>query len=162
MVARPALTQATVALDRGRTGLAGHADTAVSVRHWPARRRLDVISNPLAYRQMPAAWWSYPALTVTALLGGMLAATYVRSRADRDVTGRSARGGLLSLLAIGCPVVTTGALAGGPRFSRLGDRVNGAAGLGICGPDSAASSPARCRHRTRQCRRRRPAAMVAW
>jgi len=67
---------------------------------------------------MPAAWWSHPALTVTALLGGMLAAIYVRSRADRDVTGRSAGGGLLSLLAIGCPVVTTGALDGGVVSTR--------------------------------------------
>ncbi|WP_447138808.1 hypothetical protein [Micromonospora sp. LZ34] len=29
-------------------------------------------------------------------------ATYVGSRADRDLTGKSAGGGLLSLLAIGC------------------------------------------------------------
>lgn len=42
-------------------------------------------------------------LGVTALLAGMLAATWVRSRSDREVTGRSAVGALLSLLAIGCP-----------------------------------------------------------
>src|SRR5215472_5630549 len=63
----------------------------------------DVIPNPLAHREVPATWWSYPALAVTALLGGMLAATYARTRAEPDVTGRSADGGLLSLLAIGCP-----------------------------------------------------------
>jgi hypothetical protein len=120
MVARRDLTQATVAFGRGRTGLAGLADTAGSVRQWPARRWLvavgaaaafavaagvptDVIPNPLAHRAVPAAWWSYLALAVTALLGGMLAASYVRAQADRDVTGRSAGGGLLSLLAIGCP-----------------------------------------------------------
>jgi hypothetical protein len=106
-------------------GLAGGrwtvlADTASSVRQWSARRWLvavgaavvfavaaglptDVIPNPLAERQVPTAWWNYPTLVVTALLSGMLAATYVRSRAGRDVSGRSAGGGLLSVLAIGCP-----------------------------------------------------------
>jgi hypothetical protein len=46
---------------------------------------------------------SYPALAAAALLDGMLAATYLRSRADRDVTARYAGGGLLSLLATNCP-----------------------------------------------------------
>jgi hypothetical protein len=91
-----------------------------SLLQWPARRWLvatgaaavsamaagvptDVIPNPLAHREVPVTWWSYPALAATALLGGILAATYVRTRADRDVSGRSAGGGLLSLLAIGRP-----------------------------------------------------------
>jgi hypothetical protein len=90
------------------------------VREWSGRRRLiavgaavlfalaagmptDVIPNPLAHRDISATWWSYPVLAVTATLGGMLAATYLHSPADRDVTGRSASGGLLSVLAIGCP-----------------------------------------------------------
>jgi hypothetical protein len=103
-----------------RMGMAGLGDAMASLRRWPARRWViavaaaallavaagvptDVIPNPLAHREMPVTWWSYPALAVTALLGGMLAATYVRTRADSNVTGRSAGGGLLSLLAIGCP-----------------------------------------------------------
>jgi hypothetical protein len=70
MVARRDLTQATVPLGRSRTGLAGLADTAVSVREWPARRWLgavgaavvfavaagvptDVLPNPLAHRRCP-------------------------------------------------------------------------------------------------------------
>jgi hypothetical protein len=90
------------------------------VRGWPARRWLvavgaaaafavaagvptDVIPTPLAQREVPTSWWNYPTLAVTALLGGTLAATYVRFRADHEVTGRIAGGGLLSLLAIGCP-----------------------------------------------------------
>lgn len=102
---------------RAATGLAA---SATSLRHWPSRRWLvaacaaalvavvvglptDVIPNPLASREVPVTWWSYPALATTALLGGMLTATYLRTRADRDVTGRSAGGGLLSLLAISCP-----------------------------------------------------------
>lgn len=96
------------------------AEALISVRLWSARRWFvaagaaivftalaglptDVIPNPLAARQVPVAWWNYPVLTVTALLGGLLAATYVRSRTDQAVTGRSAGGGLLSVLAIGCP-----------------------------------------------------------
>jgi hypothetical protein len=102
-------------------GTLGWAGAMASLRSWPARRwaiavgaatifaavaglATDVIANPLAYREIPATWWSYPTLAVTSLLGGMLTATYVRSRADRDVTARSAGAGLLSLLAIGCPV----------------------------------------------------------
>jgi hypothetical protein len=73
---------------------------------WAAATGLptDVIPNPIAHRELPPTWWSYPALAVTALLGGMITATYMRSRTGRDVTARSAGGGLLSLLAIGCPV----------------------------------------------------------
>jgi hypothetical protein len=120
MVVRRDVIPADGTLTRRRTGLAGLADTMTRLRRWPAGRWViavaaaallaaaagvptDVIPNPLANREVPASWWTYPALAVTALLGGMLAATYVRTRADRDVTGRSAGGGLLSLLAIGCP-----------------------------------------------------------
>lgn len=101
-------------------GRAGVAASVMSMRHWPPRRWLaavgaaalvgaaagvptDVIPNPLAGRDMPVTWWSYPALAATAVLGGLLTATYVRTRVDRNVTGRSAGGGLLSLLAVGCP-----------------------------------------------------------
>jgi hypothetical protein len=120
MVVRRDVIPTDGTLGRRRTGGAGLADSMASLRQWPGRRWLiavgaatlfamaagvptDVIPNPLAHREVPATWWSYPALTATALLGGILAATYVRTRAARDVTGRSAGGGLLSLLAIGCP-----------------------------------------------------------
>jgi hypothetical protein len=74
----------------------------------------DVIPNPVFGRPVPVTWWSYPVLVVTAVLGGLLAATYVRDdgRAlvdDLDETDeRTARkggiAGLLSFFAVGCPV----------------------------------------------------------
>jgi hypothetical protein len=66
------------------------------------------------------AWWSYPTLAATAILGGLVAASYVRSPVERTGSARTAGGGLLSVLAIGCPVCnklvvlalgTSGALA---------------------------------------------------
>lgn len=76
----------------------------------------DVIPNPVFGRPVPVTWWSYPSLIVTALLGGILAATYIRSADDADAddpevdraADPSARtgglGGLLSFFAVGCPV----------------------------------------------------------
>jgi hypothetical protein len=77
----------------------------------------DVIPNPVFGRPVPVTWWSYPTLVVTAVLGGLLAATYVR---DPDPTGGDPSpavddeidvptrtggiGGLLSFFAVGCPV----------------------------------------------------------
>jgi hypothetical protein len=73
----------------------------------------DVIPNPVFGRPVPVTWWSYPVLAVTAVLGGLLAATYVRDPADADADDldeldRPARtggvAGLLSFFAVGCPV----------------------------------------------------------
>lgn len=97
------------------------ANPAAGLRGWPARRWLvaggaavvfalaagistDVIPNPLANRVEPVTWWSYPTLAVTAVLGGLVFATYVRSAAQPVATGKTTGGGLLSALAIGCPV----------------------------------------------------------
>lgn len=71
----------------------------------------DVIPNPVFGRPVDVTWWSYPVLVVTAVLGGLLAATYVRepdaSNAVEDEIDRPGRagglGGLLSFFAIGCP-----------------------------------------------------------
>lgn len=80
----------------------------------------DVIPNPVFGRAVPVTWWSYPVLVVTAVLSGLLLATYVREdaslrvllarrtpdeqpRLDRAGWGGSV-GGLLSLFAVGCPV----------------------------------------------------------
>jgi hypothetical protein len=72
----------------------------------------DLIPNPVFGRQIEAPFWSYPALAVTAVLAGLVLATYVRdapasSRPDElPVTATERRftlGGLLSFLAIGCP-----------------------------------------------------------
>jgi hypothetical protein len=70
----------------------------------------DVIPNPVFGRPVPVTWWSYPTLLITAVLGGLLAATYVR---DRDSarpdeldapTRRGSVAGVLSFFAVGCPV----------------------------------------------------------
>jgi len=66
----------------------------------------DVIPNPVFGRPVPVTWWSYPGLALTAVLGGMLLATYVRGvdvEADRPARVGGI-GGALSFFAVGCPV----------------------------------------------------------
>lgn len=73
----------------------------------------DLIDTPLFTREVPPTWWSWPALTVSAVLVGSLTATYVavpggrdvsaRRRQDRPVKGGYA-GGVLTFFAVGCPV----------------------------------------------------------
>lgn len=83
----------------------------------------DVVPNPVFGRPVEVTWWSGPVLAVTAVLGGLLAATYVRSDRSVEELDRPARvgsiGGLLGFFAVGCPVCnklvvialgTTGAL----------------------------------------------------
>jgi H+/Cl- antiporter ClcA len=76
----------------------------------------DVIPNPVFGRPVDITWWSYPTLVVTAVLGGLLAATYVRVGArpaaadaggevEIDRPGKlGSLGGLLGFFAVGCPV----------------------------------------------------------
>ena len=89
---------------------------------WPARRWVAavlgagftaavvglptaLVPSSLFTRMTPVTWWSWPVWTITAVLGGLVAATYVR---PADVGGRGGGagtgGGLLSALAVGCPV----------------------------------------------------------
>ena len=91
----------------------------------------DVIPNPVFGRPVDVTWWSYPVLILTAVLGGLLAATYVRpdgggdgadvaAEDELDAPGKAGGlGGLLSFFAVGCPtcnklivlaIGTTGAL----------------------------------------------------
>ncbi|WP_240929701.1 hypothetical protein [Streptomyces coryli] len=73
-----------------------------------------VIPSPVFGREIAPEWWSYPALGATALLAGVVLATYVGTgRSDTDADTRSTRepasrlgaaGSVLSFLAIGCPV----------------------------------------------------------
>ena len=95
------------------------------LRSWPGRRwatasvaavvvallvglPTDVIPNPVFGRPVAVTWWSYPVLVATALLGGLLTATYIRVAAVSPDLDRPARtgglGGLLSFFAVGCPV----------------------------------------------------------
>lgn len=75
-----------------------------------------VIPNPVFGRAIDTTWWSYPVVFVTAILGGLLIATYVRSPggsttepedeeidADRPMK-LGAAGALVSFFAVGCPV----------------------------------------------------------
>jgi hypothetical protein len=78
----------------------------------------DVIPNPVFGRPVPVTWWSYPMLAVTAVLSGLLLATYVRVQDPDDAEpagtaldltdDRQARAGglgaLLTFFAVGCPV----------------------------------------------------------
>ncbi|GAA2220704.1 hypothetical protein ACFY2R_22330 [Micromonospora olivasterospora] len=67
----------------------------------------DLIDTPLFTRSVPVTWWAWPALAVTAVLAGLLLATYVQP-ADAVPPATEKRlgtvGGVLSLLAVGCPV----------------------------------------------------------
>lgn len=70
----------------------------------------DVIPNPVFGRPVAVTWWSYPVLAITAVLGGLLLATYVREPGevtDDDELDRPGTtggvGGLLSFFAVGCP-----------------------------------------------------------
>lgn len=65
-----------------------------------------VLPSPLYTRMTPVLWWNYPVWVLTIVLGGLAIATYVRTP-DSDDRGRVsgvAGGGILSTLAIGCPV----------------------------------------------------------
>lgn len=76
----------------------------------------DLIDTPLFGRMVAPSWWSWPALLVAALLGGLLLATYVRPAAaseddtaasdgsDAGARSRGALGGVLAFFAVGCPV----------------------------------------------------------
>lgn len=67
-----------------------------------------LIPNPWFGRDVAVTWWAWPALAMTALLAGLVTATYVRSPLQprrRDGQGRASMlGGLLSFFAVGCPV----------------------------------------------------------
>ncbi len=76
----------------------------------------DLIDTPMFSRALPPTWWAWPALVVSSVLGGLVAATYVRP-VDQDAGGpeapepddaASGRGGmlagLLTFFAVGCPV----------------------------------------------------------
>lgn len=68
----------------------------------------EIIPNPWFHRMMPVEWWNAPVLLATAVLSGLLLATYVRgdrTAPGRDVAGtRGGIGGLLAFFAVGCPV----------------------------------------------------------
>ena len=68
-----------------------------------------LIPNPLFTRMIEAPWWSYPVWLVSAILSGLLIATYVapdgRPEREREAAHgrRSVVGAVLSFFAVGCP-----------------------------------------------------------
>lgn len=66
-----------------------------------------VIPTPFFGRQVPVQWWNYPALAATAVLGGLVFATYVRVAVpseERASFRLGTTGGVLAFFAVGCPV----------------------------------------------------------
>lgn len=101
------------------------ADRWLTLRGWDARRWLTaglgalivgllvavptaVIPNPVFGRAVAVTWWSYPTVVVSAILGGLLLATYVRRDEPTDSLDRASKagmaGGLITFFAVGCPV----------------------------------------------------------
>jgi hypothetical protein len=66
-----------------------------------------LVDTPLFVRMTPAQWWNYPLWVASAILVGLLAATY-DAGPDHNGSGAShgkvLGGGLLSVFAVGCPV----------------------------------------------------------
>jgi hypothetical protein len=91
---------------------------------WPARRWLtaavgalvtavviglptEMVANPWFHRMTPVRWWDRPVWLATAVLAGLLVATFVADGAtpdDERAVRRGGAGGLLAFFAVGCPV----------------------------------------------------------
>ena len=65
-----------------------------------------LIPNPWFGREVAVTWWAWPVLLVTAVLSGLVTATYVRSPSTPapQQTRSGMAGGFLTYLAVGCPV----------------------------------------------------------
>ena len=66
-----------------------------------------LIPNSLFARDIPPVWWDYPVWILTAVLIGMLIASYVRGpdvEAERRSGILGGAGGILGWFAVGCPV----------------------------------------------------------
>ena len=64
-----------------------------------------IIHTPFYTRMTPVLWWNYPIWAISAVLAGLLAGTYGARNSKRGgVTGRVSVGGMMSLLAVGCPI----------------------------------------------------------
>ena len=66
-----------------------------------------VVPSPLYTRMTSVLWWNIPIWATSAVLAGLLTATYIRRPADdspRSGTAAASGGGLLAALSVGCPV----------------------------------------------------------
>lgn len=64
----------------------------------------DVVNNRVFGRSIDPTPWSMPVLIATAVLSGLLAATYVGATIFDSTAKLGSIGGALSFFAIGCPV----------------------------------------------------------
>jgi hypothetical protein len=65
----------------------------------------DIVPTGLFGRMTPVRWWDYPVWALSALLLGLIAATYVSApRLRRERTGLAFGGGLIAYVAVGCPI----------------------------------------------------------
>ncbi len=97
-------------------------EVCVTIRTWPARRWAAaalaaittalligvptvIIPTPVFARSVPVQWWNYPVLAATAVLSGLIFATYIRTGAAPTTrqTRISLGSGMLSMFAVGCP-----------------------------------------------------------
>ncbi|WP_241989084.1 hypothetical protein [Cryobacterium serini] len=101
------------------------AGLGADLRRWPARRwwvalatalftvvfiaiPTDLIDTPFFSREIPPTVWSWPVLTLSAVLAGLVTATYV-AHPEGASFGRAAgragmAGWLVTFFAVGCPV----------------------------------------------------------
>jgi hypothetical protein len=91
------------------------------ILRWPARRwrvatagalvvalaigvPTALLPNPMFTRMTPPAWWNWPVWIATSVLAGLVLATYVKAPDGATAGVRAGGGGVLSLLAVGCPL----------------------------------------------------------
>lgn len=99
-------------------------DPATRLKTWPPRRvavavlttavygvlvgvPTGVVPSPLYTRMTPVLWWNIPIWAISAVLAGLLTATYIRRPGDdfsRSGAAAASGGGLLAALSVGCPV----------------------------------------------------------
>lgn len=104
--------------------LVNHLETFTVLGHWRARRYVaagfagiiwlalsgiptGLLGTPFYYRMTPVVWWDYPFWIASAVLVGLIAATYVgntRPEAHGRSEGKTLTGALFSVFAIGCPI----------------------------------------------------------
>lgn len=64
-----------------------------------------IVETQLFTRMTPVLWWNYPAWAASALLTGLIAATYAAPfRVSAPQEGKTLIGGLISAFAVGCPI----------------------------------------------------------
>ncbi|MGW6503376.1 hypothetical protein [Nonomuraea angiospora] len=65
----------------------------------------SIISTPFFARMTPVLWWNHPVWILTAVLTGLIVATYVAPvQPPPGQQKKTLIGGLLSAFAVGCPI----------------------------------------------------------